>query len=106
MMKKDTSIIAFLKVTFSFSDTKVLFDNLSLKLNAGNSMMGVGVVFIPGMMTWQILAGADPLQAIRYQIIVMVMLVGSTAIGSLVVVYLVRKLCFGPGERLLLQPRN
>jgi len=40
------------------------------------------------------------------QIIVMVMLVGSTAIGSLLVVYLVRKLCFGPSERLLLQPRN
>ncbi len=71
-----------------------------------NSMMGVGVVFIPGMMTGQILAGADPLQAIRYQIIVMVMLVGSTAIGSLIVVYLVRRLCFGSGERLLLQPNN
>ena len=71
-----------------------------------NSMMGVGIVFIPGMMTGQILAGADPVQAIRYQIIVMVMLVGSTAIGSLLVVYLVRKLCFGPGERLLLQPKN
>ena len=37
-----------------------------------NSMMGVGIVFIPGMMTGQILAGADPVQAIRYQIIVMV----------------------------------
>lgn len=71
-----------------------------------NSMMGVGIVFIPGMMTGQILAGADPLQAIRYQIIVMVMLVGSTAIGTLLVVYLVRKLCFGPGERLLLRPKN
>ena len=71
-----------------------------------NSMMGVGIVFIPGMMTGQILAGADPLQAIRYQIIVMVMLVGSTAMGTLLVVYLVRKLCFGPGERLLLQPKN
>jgi putative ABC transport system ATP-binding protein len=40
------------------------------------------------------------------QIIVMVMLVSSTAIGSLLVVYLVRKLCFGPSERLLLQPRT
>jgi putative ABC transport system permease protein len=71
-----------------------------------NSMMGAGIVFIPGMMTGQILAGADPLLAIRYQIIVMIMLVGSTAIGTLLVVYLVRKLCFGPGERLLLQPKN
>jgi putative ABC transport system permease protein len=52
-------------------------------------MMGVGVVFIPGMMTGPILAGANPLQAVRYQIIVMIMLAGSTAIGSLVVVYLV-----------------
>lgn len=66
-----------------------------------NAMMGAGVVFIPGMMTGQILAGADPMQAVRYQIIVMLMLVGSTAVGSLLVVYLVRRRCFGPGERLL-----
>ena len=70
-----------------------------------NAMMGAGVVFIPGMMTGQILAGANPVQAVRYQIIVMIMLVGSTAIGSLLVVYLVRRLCFGSGERLLLQPK-
>ena len=70
-----------------------------------NSMMAVGVVFIPGMMTGQILAGADPLMAIRYQIVVMVMLVGSTAIGSLLVVLLVRRLCFGSAHQLLLRPR-
>jgi putative ABC transport system permease protein len=86
-------------------------DMLSIAMRAGmipsiNSMMAVGIVFIPGMMTGQILAGADPLQAVRYQIVVMVMLVGSTAIGSLLVVYLVRKRCFSKGERLLLQPRN
>ena len=69
-----------------------------------NSLMGVGIVFIPGMMTGQILAGADPLVAIRYQIVVMVMLVASTAIGSLLVVLLVRKMCFGAGERLLIRP--
>ena len=69
-----------------------------------NSMMAVGVVFIPGMMTGQIVAGADPLTAIRYQIVVMVMIVGSTAIGSLIVVLLVRRLCFGSGDRLLLRP--
>jgi putative ABC transport system permease protein len=64
------------------------------------------IVFIPGMMTGQILAGSDPLQAIRYQIVVMVMLVGSTAMSTLLAVYLVRRLCFGPGERLRLQPKN
>ncbi len=67
-----------------------------------NAMMGVGLVFIPGMMTGQILAGADPLGAIRYQIVVMLMLVGSTALGSLFVAHLVRKRCFGEAQNLLL----
>ena len=71
-----------------------------------NSMMAVGVVFIPGMMTGQILAGSDPLVAIRYQIMVMIMLVGSTAIGSLFVVLIVRRLCFGAAQQLLLKPKR
>lgn len=71
-----------------------------------NSMMAVGVVFIPGMMTGQILAGADPFLAIRYQIVVMVMLVGSTALGTLMVTLIVRKLCFSSAHQLLLRPRN
>jgi len=71
-----------------------------------NSMMAVGVVFIPGMMTGQILAGSDPLVAIRYQIMVMIMLVGSTAIGSLFVVLIVRRLCFGAAQQLLLRPKR
>lgn len=71
-----------------------------------NSMMGVGIVFIPGMMTGQILAGADPLMAVRYQIVVMLMLVGSTAMSSLIVLHLVRKRCFGPGWSLKLRPKR
>ncbi len=68
-----------------------------------NAMMGVGLVFIPGMMSGQILAGADPLQAIRYQIIIMLMLVGSTATTSIITILFVRKRCFGRGEELLLK---
>ncbi len=67
-----------------------------------NAMMGVGLVFIPGMMSGQILAGADPLQAIRYQIVIMLMLVGSTATTSIITILIVRKRCFGKGEELLL----
>jgi putative ABC transport system permease protein len=68
-----------------------------------NSLMGVGIVFIPGMMTGQIVAGADPLAAIRYQIVVMLMLVASTTISTLMVVLLVRRRCFGEAQQLLLQ---
>ena len=69
-----------------------------------NAMMGVGLVFIPGMMSGQILAGTDPLIAIRYQIVVMLMLVGSTAISSVIVMLFVRRRCFGSGEEVLLSP--
>lgn len=36
-----------------------------------NAMMGMGVVFLPGMMTGQILSGSSPVTAIRYQIAIM-----------------------------------
>ncbi|MCG8684110.1 MAG: iron export ABC transporter permease subunit FetB [Desulfobacterales bacterium] len=69
-----------------------------------NSLAGVGLVFIPGMMTGQILSGEDPMLAIRYQIVVMFMLVASTALTVTIVLYIVRKRCFGPGQQLLLRP--
>ena len=51
-----------------------------------NSLFAVGLVSLPGMMTGQILTGADPLVAARYQIMVMCMLYGSSGIS--VVCYL------------------
>jgi putative ABC transport system permease protein len=88
-------------------------DIVSDALRAGmmpsiNAMMGVGLVFIPGMMTGQILAGADPLTAIRYQIVVMLMLVASAGMGTMIVVLLVRRKCFGHFQELTprRQPRN
>lgn len=68
-----------------------------------NAMMGVGIVFLPGMMTGQILSGVDPLIAIRYQIVVMLMLVGATTLSTVAVVLLVRRRCFGAAGELLLR---
>jgi len=45
-----------------------------------NSMVGMGIIFIPGMMTGQILAGASPLIAIEYQIAIMLAILGSVTI--------------------------
>lgn len=53
-----------------------------------NSMAAVGIVFIPGMMTGQVLAGADPLNAAYYQIVVMLMVSAATALGSVLAVLL------------------
>jgi len=51
-----------------------------------NSFLAVGVVSLPGMMSGQILSGVDPLIAVRYQIVVMAMVLGSAGIS--VIVYL------------------
>ncbi|CCO25504.1 ABC transporter permease [Maridesulfovibrio hydrothermalis] len=68
-----------------------------------NSLMGVGLVSLPGMMTGQILAGADPEEAVRYQIVVMFMLVASTALSSIIVLLLVRRRSFSPAMTLLVK---
>lgn len=44
-----------------------------------NSMMGMGIVSLPGMMTGQILSGTLPLTAIAYQIAIMLGITGSVA---------------------------
>lgn len=45
-----------------------------------NSMLAVGVVSLPGMMTGQILSGVEPVIAARYQIMVMCMIFSSTGL--------------------------
>lgn len=67
-----------------------------------NSLMGAGIVSIPGMMTGQILAGGDPAEASRYQIVVMLMMVAATALASFAVLHLVRRRCFTSYGRLKL----
>ena len=52
-----------------------------------NSLFAVGLVSLPGMMTGQILSGISPLIAVRYQIMVMLMILGSAGIS--VAIYLI-----------------
>ena len=65
-----------------------------------NAMMVVGVVSLPGMMTGQILAGAEPFEAVKYQIVVMFMLVASTALGSTAVALLTYRRLFNGRHQL------
>ena len=60
-----------------------------------NAMMVVGIVSLPGMMTGQILAGADPMVAVQYQIVVMFMLAGGTSLGCMLIATLMLRRAFG-----------
>lgn len=54
-----------------------------------NTLIAVGLVALPGMMTGQILAGASPLIAVRYQIMIMALLFSSSVLA--VTIYLMMK---------------
>jgi putative ABC transport system permease protein len=52
-----------------------------------NQMSAAGVITLPGMMTGQILAGMDPLEAAKYQILLLFLLGGGAGLGALMAVY-------------------
>ncbi len=47
-----------------------------------NSMAATGLVALPGMMTGQILAGAEPAEAVKYQLLIMFLIAGGTGLGA------------------------
>lgn len=53
-----------------------------------NTMMVVGIVSLPGMMTGQLIAGMAPAQAVKYQIVIMFLIASATALGTVGVVLL------------------
>lgn len=55
-----------------------------------NTLLAVGVVSLPGMMTGQILSGISPAIAARYQIMVMCMIFAAAGISSAFFLYLIK----------------
>ena len=59
-----------------------------------NGLVTVGLVALPGMMTGQIVNGAAPEQAVRYQIVIMYMLVVVAAVAGYAATWFARRLVF------------
>jgi putative ABC transport system permease protein len=53
-----------------------------------NQMSAAGIITLPGIMTGQILAGMDPVEAVKYQILLMFLLAGSSGLTSVGVAFL------------------
>lgn len=66
-----------------------------------NSMIGIGIVFLPGMMTGQILSGISPITAIEYQIAIMFGILGSVALTTTMFVQLGYKTFFNEECQLM-----
>jgi putative ABC transport system permease protein len=67
-----------------------------------NSMSVAGLVSLPGMMTGQILAGNPPVEAVKYQILIMFLIAGGTGLGTVAALWLGSKRLFDARHRLRL----
>jgi putative ABC transport system permease protein len=67
-----------------------------------NSMSAAGLVSLPGMMTGQILAGNPPVEAVKYQILIMFLIAGGTGLGTLAALWLGSRRLFDTRQRLRL----
>ncbi|MFW6308676.1 MAG: ABC transporter permease [bacterium] len=65
-----------------------------------NSMIGMGIIFLPGMMTGQMLAGAPPLTAIKYQIAIMMGIMGSVTLTVYIMIHWGERTFFNDRKQL------
>jgi len=65
------------------------------------SMTGMGLVFLPGMMTGQILSGAEPFLAVKYQIAIMLAILSSTVFSSFLIIKLQTRRFFNRHDQLV-----
>ncbi|AUD12753.1 MULTISPECIES: iron export ABC transporter permease subunit FetB [Planococcus] len=65
------------------------------------SQKTVGLVQLPGMMSGQIIAGADPIQAVQFQLLIMFLLLTTAAVTSVFLGYLSYPTLFNKRMQLL-----
>lgn len=66
-----------------------------------NMMMVAGIVALPGMMTGQLLAGVEPISAVKYQIVIIFLIAVATAFGTMTGVLLSFKKLFNDKHQFL-----
>lgn len=67
-----------------------------------NQMAAAGLVTLPGTMTGQILAGFDPIEAVKYQILLMLLLAGASALAAIITARLAARRLTDRRQRLRL----
>lgn len=67
-----------------------------------NAMAAAGIVSLPGMMTGQILSGSPPMEAAKYQIMILLLIAVGTGLGAIVAVWIGSRRLFDERQRLRL----
>ncbi len=67
-----------------------------------SSASGMGIVFLPGMMTGQILSGINPIESVNYQIVIVITIASSVAISNYIILRLLEKSTLNNKEQLII----
>ena len=68
-----------------------------------NAMAAAGIVSLPGMMTGQILAGTEPVEAVKYQILIMFLITAGTGFSAIMATWIGARRLFDDRQRLRLE---
>ena len=68
-----------------------------------NAMAAAGIVSLPGMMTGQILSGTEPMEAVKYQILIMFLITAGTGFSAMLATWLGARRLFDDRQRLRLE---
>ncbi|MDF2903028.1 MAG: hypothetical protein K0S25_666 [Bacillus sp. (in: firmicutes)] len=63
----------------------------------------IGLVQLPGMMTGQIIAGADPVQAVRFQLLIVFMILSAASLTAIIMGFLIYPGLFNKHQQLDIQ---
>jgi len=66
-----------------------------------NTMLGMGIIFLPGMMTGQILSGTAPTTAVTYQIAIMLGILGAVSLPVITMLQLGYRSFFNEEDQLV-----
>lgn len=70
-----------------------------------DTLRSLGIVFIPGMASGMLLAGANPIYAAEYQFATIAMLFAASTLTSLIAGLMLRTTIFSSAEQLILRPQ-
>ena len=68
-----------------------------------NAMAAAGIVSLPGMMTGQILSGTEPIEAVKYQILIMFLITAGTGFSAILATWIGARRLFDDRQRLRLE---
>ncbi|BBB33006.1 ABC transport system permease protein [Thermotomaculum hydrothermale] len=90
-------ILFALSLGMSTSDASVFYVRKSIKAAMTpiiNTLKIVGIIQLPGAMTGMLIAGASPMKAAMFQLVIMYMIASAVSIGSSVALLIARKKLF------------